>query len=78
MPTFAGLSSGIRYEAKLFARDRFNSVNAAIIAQVGDRGLMQGQTVVVLGLKNQILTTSARFMPRNAVTNIVKNMQSQS
>lgn len=74
-PTASGFQKRARMEkSKLVSNQKI--MDAATVAQAGYRGLMQGQTVVVPGLKNQILAASVRFMPRNVVTNIVRNMQS--
>lgn len=75
-PTASGFQKRAHMEkSKLVSNQKI--MDAAIVAQVGYRGLMQGQTVVVPGWKNQLLAASVRFMPRNTVTSIVKNMQSQ-
>ena len=50
-------------------------MDAQTVARIGYRGLMQNQTVVISGLKNQILAQSVRFAPRNLVTTIVRNLQ---
>ncbi|KJH70971.1 SDR family NAD(P)-dependent oxidoreductase [Aliterella atlantica] len=76
-PTASGFQKRARMEkSKLVSNQK--TMDAATVAQAGYRGLMQNQTVVVPGWKNQILAASVRFMPRNAVTNIVRNMQSQN
>lgn len=75
-PTASGFQKRAHMEkSKLVSNQKI--MDAATVAQAGYRGLMQNQTVVVPGLKNQILAASVRFMPRNVVTNIVRNMQSQ-
>lgn len=76
-PTASGFQKRADMEkSKLVSNQKI--MDAETVAQVGYRGLMQGQTVVIPGWKNQLLAASVRFMPRNAVTNIVRNMQSQS
>jgi hypothetical protein len=62
-------------ESKLFTGH--NVMNAAAVAEVGYRGLMRGQRIVVPGLMNNILTSSVRFLPRRIVTMIVGSMQSR-
>jgi uncharacterized protein len=75
-PTASGFQKRAHMEkSKLVSNQKI--MDAAIVAQVGYRGLMQGQTVVVPGWKNQLLAASVKFMPRNTVTSIVRNMQSQ-
>lgn len=76
-PTASGFQKRADMEkSKLVSKQQI--MYAATVAQVGYRGLMQNQTVVVPGWKNQLLAASVRFIPRNAVTNIVRNRQSQS
>ncbi|WP_017715970.1 SDR family NAD(P)-dependent oxidoreductase [Kamptonema formosum] len=50
-------------------------MDAETVANIGYRGLMENQTVVIPGLKNQLLALSVRFTPRDWVTKIVRNMQ---
>ncbi|MBW4646029.1 MAG: SDR family oxidoreductase [Goleter apudmare HA4340-LM2] len=52
-----------------------NMMDAAKVAKIGYRALMEGKTVVVPGWKNRMLAEIVRFTPRNLVTKIVKNMQ---
>ena len=50
-------------------------MDAITVAQVGYQGLMDGKTVVIPGLKNKVLAMTPRFVPRNMVTQIVRNVQ---
>jgi uncharacterized protein len=50
-------------------------MDAETVAKIGYRGLMENKTVVIPGLKNQILAQSIRITPRNLVTKIVRNLQ---
>ncbi len=50
-------------------------MDAATVARVGYRGLMANKTVVIPGVKNQILVEIVRFFPRSLVTKFVRNMQ---
>ncbi|ABA21195.1 Short-chain dehydrogenase/reductase SDR [Trichormus variabilis ATCC 29413] len=50
-------------------------MDAATVADIGYRGLMQGKTIVIPGLINKIMAKSIRFIPRKLVTKIVRNMQ---
>jgi len=45
------------------------------VARIGYSGLMNNQTVVIPGFKNQLLAQSVRFLPRNFVTQIVRDLQ---
>jgi uncharacterized protein len=50
-------------------------MNAATVANIGYRALMEGKTIVIPGIINKIMAKSVRFIPRNLVTKIVRNMQ---
>jgi short-subunit dehydrogenase len=50
-------------------------MDAKTVAAIGFRGLMKGQTVVIPGVKNRILASAVRFIPRKQVTKISKLVQ---
>jgi hypothetical protein len=50
-------------------------MDAETVAKIGYRGLMENKTVIVPGLKNQLLAQSVRFTPRHLVTKIVRSFQ---
>ncbi|QMS91915.1 SDR family oxidoreductase [Nostoc edaphicum CCNP1411] len=50
-------------------------MDARTVAEVGFHGLMKGKTIVIPGFMNKLLAKSVRFVPRNLVTKIVRNMQ---
>ncbi|MDY6902480.1 MAG: SDR family oxidoreductase [Cyanobacteriota bacterium] len=50
-------------------------MDAKTVAEIGYRGLMAGQTVVIPGTKNRILAEAVRFLPRKQVTKISKVVQ---
>ncbi|MBD2500981.1 SDR family NAD(P)-dependent oxidoreductase [Anabaena azotica] len=60
-------------DSKLLKSKRM--MNAATVAQIGYRGLMEGKTIVIPGLINKLMAKSVRFIPRNLVTKIVRSMQ---
>lgn len=62
-------------QSKLVSGQRI--MDAEAVAIIGYRGLMKNETVVIPGLKNQLLALSVRFTPRNMVTQMVRNMQSK-
>lgn len=73
-PTESGFQARANMErSKLVSGKRI--MDAKTVAEIGYRGLMNNQTVVVPGLKNKLLTLSVRFTPRNLVTKIVRSMQ---
>lgn len=53
-------------------------MDAETVAEIGYRGLMDNQTVVIPGLKNQLMAQSVRFTPRKLVTKIVRKMQERA
>lgn len=50
-------------------------MDAATVANIGYRALMEGRTIVIPGLINRLMAESVRFVPRNIVTKIVRKMQ---
>ncbi len=55
-------------ESRLFASGMIPLMNAAVVAQIGYRGLMRGQRVVIPGLINRIGVQLPRLSPRRLVT----------
>ncbi|MCU0534527.1 MAG: SDR family oxidoreductase [Hydrococcus sp. Prado102] len=73
-PTESGFQARANMEeSKLVSGKRI--MDAKTVAEIGYRGLMKGETVVIPGLKNKLLALSVRFTPRNLVTKIVRSMQ---
>ena len=60
-------------ESKLFTGR--NVMGARDAAEVGYRGLMRGQRIVIPGLWNNLLVQSNRVVPRRLVTKVVRMMQ---
>lgn len=50
-------------------------MDAATVAELGYRGLMRGQTVVITGWMNKILAFSNRFAPRSLTAKIARKLQ---
>ncbi len=50
-------------------------MSAEVVAERGYQGLVNGQRVVIPGMRNKIGALAIRFTPRNMVTNLVLNMQ---
>ncbi|MDP9175765.1 MAG: SDR family oxidoreductase [Planctomycetota bacterium] len=57
--------------SKLFKGKTMSSIE---VAEIGYRAMLAGKRTVVAGLRNKILTTSTRFVPRKAVTAITRNL----
>jgi short-subunit dehydrogenase len=73
-PTTSGFQATARMEqSKLVSGQRM--MDAKTVAEVGYRGLMSGQTVVIPGLKNQLLAFSVRLFPRALLAEVVRNIQ---
>ena len=72
-PTRTGFSerAGAK-ESRLFTGV---TMDARSVAQIGYRGLMQGKTLVIPGLRNQVLAFSVGLAPRRMVTWISRRMQ---
>jgi len=50
-------------------------MDAATVAELGYRGLMRGQTVVITGWMNKLLAFSTRFVPRTLTAKIARKLQ---
>lgn len=50
-------------------------MTSAEVAQEGYHALMKGKTVIIPSLKNKLLVLAPRFLPRNLVTQIIRNVQ---
>ena len=74
-PTASGFQSRAAMEQSKLVRGQ-KIMDVEVVAEIGYRGLMKNKTVVVPGLKNKLLAFSIRLMPRNLVTQIVRDMQS--
>lgn len=73
-PTASGFQKRADMEQSKLVSDR-KIMDAETVAMIGYRGLMENKTVVIPGLKNNILAQSVRITPRNMATQIVRNMQ---
>ncbi|MED1795612.1 SDR family NAD(P)-dependent oxidoreductase [Brevibacillus nitrificans] len=61
-------------DSRLF---RGGVMDVKTVARIGYQGLMQGQTLVIPGWKNRLLTFSVRLAPRKLVTAIARRVQSK-
>ena len=50
-------------------------MDARTVAEIGYRGLMAGQTIVIPGFKNLALAFSVRFVPRAMAAEIARRLQ---
>lgn len=73
-PTESGFQKRADMEQSKLVSDQ-KIMDAETVAKIGYRGLMNNQTVVIPGLKNQLLAQSVRVTPRKMVTKIVRKMQ---
>ncbi|MBR8839270.1 MAG: SDR family oxidoreductase [Stigonema ocellatum SAG 48.90 = DSM 106950] len=60
--------------SKAKVADDWRLMDSETVAKIGYQGLMANKTVVIPGVKNKILATSAKFANRKLVTKIVRNM----
>lgn len=75
-PTESGFQARANMEDSKLVSDG-GLMTSQTVAQIGYTALMEGKTVVTPGFKNQILSLVPRFLPRNFVTQTVRNMQEQ-
>jgi len=54
-----------------------NVMEARDVAETGYRAMIEGKTSIVVGCMNKLTIFSLRFMPRNVVANVAKNMMSK-
>ena len=59
-------------ESKLFER---GAMTAREVAEDGYRGLLAGKTLVIPGLRNNLLARTVGMMPRKLVTKVVRGIQ---
>ncbi|MEK7767810.1 MAG: short-chain dehydrogenase, partial [bacterium] len=64
------------HEIRLFSRGLLRMHTAQAVAEVGYRGMMRGQAVVIPGLLNRLGVQSVRFSPRSLVRRIVRRLNS--
>ncbi len=70
-------ASGFQYTAgmeKAKSASSWRVMDSETVAKIGYRGLMANQTLVIPGLRNKILATSAKFAGRKQVAKIVRKM----
>ena len=59
-------------ESKLFER---GAMTAREVAEAGYRGLLEGKTLVIPGLRNNLVARTVGMMPRRMVTKVVRGIQ---
>lgn len=73
-PTESGFQERAKMEDSKLVSGR-KIMDAETVAKAGYKSLMAGETVVIPGLKNQLLANAVRFLPRNVVTQMVRDTQ---
>ncbi|WP_134700570.1 SDR family oxidoreductase [Ammoniphilus sp. YIM 78166] len=68
-------ATGFEQRAGFRASKLFKGMSAEQVAVIGYEGLQQGKTVVIPGLKNWLLASSVRFIPRRVITKIIRRFQ---
>ncbi len=77
-PTETGFASTAGVQRKRLFR-KGNVMDAAAVARAGFRGMMSGTRVVIPGMRNKVLVTGGRFVPRRisgAVTGYLNGEES--
>ena len=59
-------------QSKLFER---GAMTAREVAEIGYRGMLAGKTIVIPGLRNNLLARAVGFLPRGLVTRVVRGIQ---
>ncbi|HWS55435.1 MAG TPA: SDR family oxidoreductase [Pyrinomonadaceae bacterium] len=59
-------------DSKLFDR---GAMSARAVAEAGYRGMLAGKSVVIPGLRNNLLARAVGFMPRGLITRVVRRIQ---
>lgn len=49
-------------------------MNAKTVAQLGYEGMMKGKSIVIPGMRNQVMAASTRFAPRRVITRIARSL----
>jgi short-subunit dehydrogenase len=72
-PTETGFVAAAKMEeSKLF--DRY-AMTARDVAEAGYRGMLDGKTIVIPGLRNAFVARAVGLMPRGIVTKVVRRIQ---
>lgn len=75
-PTATGFAKRATVETlKLFNGN--NVMDARTVAQMGYQGLMANKTLVIPGLRNRLLATLVRLVPRQIIPGIIRQIQAQ-
>lgn len=75
-PTQSGFQSRADMEASKLVQNGLMA--AETVAKIGYEAMMKGKTVEIPGFSNKVGAALPRFVPRNMVTKIVRNMQEQA
>jgi short-subunit dehydrogenase len=60
--------------SKLF--EKFKPMDATTVSEIGYRGMMNGEPIVITGGMNKLMALATRLTPRNVSTHLVKRIQS--
>jgi hypothetical protein len=76
-PTKTGFQQMAKMEDSKLAKSK-DIMDSLSVARVGYEALHQGQTVVIPGFMNKMMAQSVRFLPRTAVTRLVRKVQERA
>ena len=71
-------ASGFQARAKVKKSKLFSEssmMDATTVAKIAYRRLINNQTIIIPGLKNKFLAWGVKFLPRNVVPHIVRDLQ---
>lgn len=72
-PTETGFGNNAKLEqSKLFKK---GVMDVKRVADIGYKGFLKGQTIIIPGLKNRFLVGMVRLLPRKVVTSTVRRVQ---
>jgi uncharacterized protein len=59
--------------SKLF--EKFKPMDSTTVSEIGYRGMMNGETIVITGAMNKLMALATRLTPRSVSTHLVKRIQ---
>jgi short-subunit dehydrogenase len=76
-PTKTGFQQQAKMEESKLVKGK-EMMDSLTVARIGYEALHQGETVVIPGFMNKMLAQSVRFLPRSAVTSLVRKVQERA
>jgi hypothetical protein len=76
-PTKTGFQQMAKMEESKLVKGK-DIMDSLTVARAGYQALHEGETVVIPGFMNKMMVQSVRFLPRSAITNIVRKVQERA